>query len=176
MRFKSALSSGRPPKEMTVGSQKGKRRRRAPPSSDLPASDPMASTAASDFGRCKRSRGYCCRREPSLPVALVALCTLLFVYITWKRMTVAVTVSAPPRFYSFNIVNEFPHDPDAFTQARSVSNPWFRCLWCFLCVWLRFEFYGWSLMSDWGLEFDDHFRLTLLFWHCRRVFPRTWCS
>ncbi|CAL9759305.1 unnamed protein product [Musa acuminata subsp. burmannicoides] len=102
---------------MTVGSQKGKRRRRPPPSSDLPASDPMAPTAASDFGRCKRSRGYCCRREPSLPVALVALCTLLFVYITWKRMTVAVSVSAPPRFYSFNIVNEFPHDPDAFTQG-----------------------------------------------------------
>ncbi|RRT71114.1 hypothetical protein B296_00032466 [Ensete ventricosum] len=115
---------------MTVGSQKGKRRRRPQPSSDLPASDPMAPTAASDFGRCKRSRRYCCRREASLPVALVALCTLLFVYITWKKMTVAVSVSVstPPRFYSFDIVNEFPHDPDAFTQARSVSNPCFRCV------------------------------------------------
>lgn len=53
-------------------------------------------------------------RSGSVPCALVALVLVFVVYITWKH---ADSQGSNPRFYSFDIVNEFPHDPLAFTQG-----------------------------------------------------------
>ncbi|KAJ3672546.1 hypothetical protein LUZ60_007267 [Juncus effusus] len=58
------------------------------------------------FTRLRRRRGA---------AALTALCLLLVLYATWRR-----AFRAPSRnhlFYTFDVVNEFPHDSDAFTQG-----------------------------------------------------------
>ncbi|XP_020598727.1 glutaminyl-peptide cyclotransferase isoform X2 [Phalaenopsis equestris] len=52
-------------------------------------------------------------RSRTLPCALLVL-VVFFVYVAWK---LASSQGSIHRFYSFDIVNEFPHDPQAFTQG-----------------------------------------------------------
>ncbi|KAK8955450.1 Glutaminyl-peptide cyclotransferase [Platanthera guangdongensis] len=58
-------------------------------------------------------RGYIGRRT-SIPCALVALGLVFVIFLTWKH---AGSQETNPSFYSFDIVNEFPHGPQAFTQG-----------------------------------------------------------
>ncbi|KAI0530505.1 hypothetical protein KFK09_000049 [Dendrobium nobile] len=50
----------------------------------------------------------------SLPSVLVLLYVIFFVFVTWK---LASSQGPIPHFYSFDVVNEFSHDPEAFTQG-----------------------------------------------------------
>lgn len=53
-------------------------------------------------------------RKTSISCALVVLGLFFVVFVTWKH---AGSQGRNPSFYSFDIVNEFPHDPRAFTQG-----------------------------------------------------------
>ncbi|KAG6475946.1 hypothetical protein ZIOFF_065178 [Zingiber officinale] len=97
------------------------RPKRPPPMTNISTSNPLApgSVSAATAARSKSSKRCCCRSGgASLLVAIVAISALFFLWVTWKW-----TRTPPPstQLYTFDIVNEFPHDPDAFTQARSRS-------------------------------------------------------
>ncbi|XP_042439289.1 glutaminyl-peptide cyclotransferase-like [Zingiber officinale] len=93
------------------------RPKRPPPMTNISTSNPLApgSVSAATAARSKSSKRCCCRSGgASLLVAIVAISALFFLWVTWKW-----TRTPPPstQLYTFDIVNEFPHDPDAFTQG-----------------------------------------------------------
>ncbi|PKA61667.1 Glutaminyl-peptide cyclotransferase [Apostasia shenzhenica] len=60
-----------------------------------------------------RPRRYIGRKGP-LSSALVAFCLLFVLSVRWKNSN---SQQSNHIFYSIDIVNEFPHDPQAFTQG-----------------------------------------------------------
>ncbi|ONK80315.1 uncharacterized protein A4U43_C01F16300 [Asparagus officinalis] len=93
---------------MAVGSSKRNKPKR--PSSVL--SSPMAFPSPSQ-ARHKMSSRY--RKRYSFSFILITFSLLFVLYVNcWKK---APFVESGSRFYTFDIVNEFPHDPNAFTQG-----------------------------------------------------------
>ncbi|XP_072994550.1 glutaminyl-peptide cyclotransferase isoform X7 [Typha latifolia] len=102
---------------MAVGStpKKPKQKRRSSDHRKHHNHDDDAATMASPAPPRSRGYGAYLRRCFSPPSALVVLCLFLLCVI-WKRIPIS-RLPPPPRFYSFDVVNEFPHDPNAFTQG-----------------------------------------------------------
>jgi glutaminyl-peptide cyclotransferase len=48
-------------------------------------------------------------------------------YAPWRAVDSILrhpaTATASTRFYSFDLVHEYPHDPEAFTQVRMLLDP-----------------------------------------------------
>ncbi|KAL0928183.1 hypothetical protein M5K25_000052 [Dendrobium thyrsiflorum] len=65
--------------------------------------------------RHKFSRNYDNKSEKKINYHLeVFRFVIFFVFVTWKF---ASSHGPIPRFYTFDVVNEFPHDPEAFTEG-----------------------------------------------------------
>ncbi|XP_078161470.1 glutaminyl cyclase isoform X1 [Carex rostrata] len=92
---------------MPASSKRSHRRRINP----QPAS--MASPSLS-FSR-SRSPSLLSRLRRNRPASVIfLLCILLLLYSTWRAFN---TSSQHHLFYTFDVVNEYPHDPNAFTQG-----------------------------------------------------------
>lgn len=106
------LSFTRPLLEMTVGFRRKERPKK-------PSSKPSSSMVSPSSRRSKFLEFSCIRvhvgGSRSFPCVMVALIVVYFVYVTRKLTSAQGSI---PRFYSFDIVNEFPHDPQAFTQVN----------------------------------------------------------
>ncbi|XP_072967090.1 glutaminyl-peptide cyclotransferase isoform X2 [Typha angustifolia] len=103
---------------MAVGStpKRPKQKRRSSDHRKHHNHDDDAATMASLAPQRSRGYGAYLRRGFSAPSALVVLCLFLLLCVIWKRIPISC-LPPPPRFYSFDVVNEFPHDPNAFTQG-----------------------------------------------------------
>ncbi|XP_078161472.1 glutaminyl cyclase isoform X3 [Carex rostrata] len=96
---------------MPASSKRSHRRRINP----QPAS--MASPSLS-FSR-SRSPSLLSRLRRNRPASVIfLLCILLLLYSTWRAFN---TSSQHHLFYTFDVVNEYPHDPNAFTQGMTLS-------------------------------------------------------
>ncbi|KAG1360778.1 glutaminyl-peptide cyclotransferase [Cocos nucifera] len=80
----------------------------SPPMASSPPLHPKVAAASAARHRSSWRRGL------SFLFVLISLAVLLLINLAW-RLTAFDFYS--PRFYSFEIVNEFPHDPGAFTQG-----------------------------------------------------------
>jgi glutamine cyclotransferase len=64
---------------------------------------------------------YLSRAVIAVAAALAALLLIAAAYATWRIGSPPAALlgrpAAPSRFYSFDLVREYPHDPDAFTQV-----------------------------------------------------------
>ncbi|KAJ6807452.1 glutaminyl-peptide cyclotransferase [Iris pallida] len=96
---------------MAVGSSKKKKPKH--PSSHF--STPMAS---SSFARPKSSSKFrlSFRSRAVPPLIIFSLCMLTLFFVT-QNNKISSLESGPDFYYSFDVVNEFPHDPHAFTQG-----------------------------------------------------------
>ncbi|XP_038970730.1 glutaminyl-peptide cyclotransferase isoform X2 [Phoenix dactylifera] len=96
---------------MAVGSRRrGKPRRTSADTTMASSPPPRPRTAAAT---ASRHRSFW-RRGISIPFVLIFVCVLLLINLAWK---LTASIVSSPRFYSFDIVDEFPHDPGAFTQS-----------------------------------------------------------
>lgn len=112
---------------MAVGSSRRKKPKR--PSSDLLPPPPMSSSSSSSASQSRiktsKNRNHL-RKRSSFLVALVAFSLLLFLVYTKSEKKIAYPIESDSRFYTFEIVNEFPHDPNAFTQVLTIPFTWFN--------------------------------------------------
>ncbi|PKU75549.1 glutaminyl-peptide cyclotransferase isoform X1 [Dendrobium catenatum] len=96
---------------MAVGFRRKGQSKRA--NSKLSSSMVSPSSTRSKPITFSRLRGFT-GSSGSLRSVLVVLFVIFFVFVTWK---LASSQGPIPHFYSFDVVNEFPHDPEAFTQG-----------------------------------------------------------
>ncbi|XP_010934632.1 glutaminyl-peptide cyclotransferase [Elaeis guineensis] len=80
----------------------------SPPMASSPPLRPKAVATSTARHRSPWKRGL------SFLFVLISLAVLLLINLAWK---LSAFVVYSPRFYSCDIVNEFPHDPGAFTQG-----------------------------------------------------------
>ncbi|KAH7692363.1 Glutaminyl-peptide cyclotransferase protein [Dioscorea alata] len=96
---------------MALGSSKKKAKRR---SSELSAS--MASSYPAQpkalASRSKKHSGIL--NATCLLPTLLALSLFLFFFVFWKNID---ALESEPLFFTIDVIKEFPHDPDAFTQG-----------------------------------------------------------
>ncbi|KAH0471019.1 hypothetical protein IEQ34_000742 [Dendrobium chrysotoxum] len=97
---------------MAVGFRRKGQSKRANSKLSSSMVSPSSSTRSKPIA-FSRLRGFT-GRSGSLPSVLVLLFLGFSVFVTWK---LAFSQGTIPHFYSFDVVNEFPHDREAFTQG-----------------------------------------------------------
>ncbi|XP_072149072.1 glutaminyl-peptide cyclotransferase isoform X2 [Setaria viridis] len=97
-------------------------RRRPPPPHRRRAMPPASSTFSISISAPQPPKPLYLRRPLiAVAAALAALLLIAAAYATWRVGSPPAALLGRPaaasRFYSFDLVREYPHDPDAFTQG-----------------------------------------------------------
>ncbi|KAJ0964072.1 hypothetical protein J5N97_029194 [Dioscorea zingiberensis] len=96
---------------MVVGSSKKRSKRRSSDFSAAMASSSLAQNKAS-ASRSKKQSGII--RATYILSTLLGLSVFFLFFASWKNTD---ALGSDPQFFTIDVVNEFPHDPEAFTQG-----------------------------------------------------------